>query len=424
MTHRNHHEREFEAFLAGEESELARLYRRLPQSEPDARLDASVLAMARAAVEPQRVNALRHAKTRTRRPWWLVGLSSAAGVVLAAGVAWQMRNAFHDTLPGATSPAVSPAARAEREVVPISAIVPPPEPAAPPEPPPAAPAASRAPPAATPAQATTAAAAAAAPAPAKPAPPPTARTAAHRREVEVISADAADSKDKSLRFEAPPPAAPPPPDAFAEAAPAAPPASEPAANAGGATPAGAGSAGASAQVQAFPGNVPDYNSVERKAAIASGTRRDDYGLSAEAAASDPLAKREQRTRANRQIAREQPAPQLRAEKPAVLGNSSRPPAKLHEAAPLAKAAPPVATETAPPVAAEAVAPGAAAPSAAAAADSAAELQRNARLKPEEWVGKIRDLLRAQRRADALENLALLRRTHPDYVLPEDLRGLR
>ena len=94
MTHRNHHEREFEAFLAGEESELARLYRRLPQAEPDAKLDAAVLGLARAAVEPQRVNALRHAKSRHPRPWWLVGLSSAAGVVLAAGIAWQMRHGF------------------------------------------------------------------------------------------------------------------------------------------------------------------------------------------------------------------------------------------------------------------------------------------------------------------------------------------
>lgn len=390
MTHRNHHEREFEAFLAGEESELARLYRRLPQSEPDAKLDAAVLALARAAVEPQRVNALRHATPRTRRPWWLVGLSSAAGLVLAAGVAWQMRNAFHETLPGATSPAVSPAARAERaerEVVPISAIVPPPEPAAPP----AAPATSHAPPAAAPAQATTAGAGAPAPALAKPAPPPTAKTAAHRRQVEVIGADAADSKDKSLRFDAPPPAATPPPAPLAEAQTAATPANELAANAGGATAAGAGSGSGNAPPQAFPGGVPDYNSVERKAAIASGTRRDDYGLSAEAAAADPLAKREQRAHANRQIAREQPAPQ---------------------------------PEAAPPVASEAVASGAAAPAATAPTDSAAELQRNARLKPEEWAGKIRELLRAQRRADALENLALLRRTHPDYVLPEDLRELR
>lgn len=58
------------------------------------------------------------------------------------------------------------------------------------------------------------------------------------------------------------------------------------------------------------------------------------------------------------------------------------------------------------------------------AERASELQRNARLAPEEWIRKIRELLREQRRADALENLALLRRTHPDYALPEDLRELR
>jgi len=45
-TGRDQFEREFEAFLADEESRLAGVYRKLPQPEPDARLDAAVKAMA------------------------------------------------------------------------------------------------------------------------------------------------------------------------------------------------------------------------------------------------------------------------------------------------------------------------------------------------------------------------------------------
>lgn len=391
MTHRNHHEREFEAFLAGEESELARLYRRLPQTEPDAKLDASVLALARAAVEPQRVNALRHAKTRTRRPWWLVGLSSAAGVVLAAGIAWQMRNAFQETLPGATSPTAPAAARSERDVIPISAILPPPEPAAAPEPPPAPPAPDVFASAPMPAGG-----AAGTAAPAKPAPRAAPTVAAKSKAI----AATADSKDKSIAADTVA-AAPVAQTAAESATPAQPELARHAAVDLGAAPAAeAGFTADKAAPQAFPNSVPNYNSVERKAAIASGTRRDDYGLSAEAAAADPLTKREQRARATRQIARE--------------------PAPPRDAA--------VATEAAPPVAAAptmtAASPAAAAAPADVDAERATELQRNARLAPEEWIRKIRELLREQRRADALENLALLRRTHPDYVLPEDLRELR
>lgn len=43
--------------------------------------------------------------------------------------------------------------------------------------------------------------------------------------------------------------------------------------------------------------------------------------------------------------------------------------------------------------------------------------------PDRQVETIRRLLREGRRAQALEQLAELRRSAPDYVLPEDLAGL-
>jgi hypothetical protein len=71
-------ERELESFL-GDDSRVAALYRRLPKDEPDSRLDAAVLAKARAAVAPRR--------TRSR---WLPAMSAAAALVVAAGLAYRV----------------------------------------------------------------------------------------------------------------------------------------------------------------------------------------------------------------------------------------------------------------------------------------------------------------------------------------------
>ena len=71
-------ERELESFLAEENSRVAALYRKLPRNEPDAELDASVLAMARNAVASQR-----------RRNRWLPAMSAAAVVLIVAGVAYR-----------------------------------------------------------------------------------------------------------------------------------------------------------------------------------------------------------------------------------------------------------------------------------------------------------------------------------------------
>jgi len=97
------------------EAELAALYRQLPASEPGPELDAAVL---RAAAEALRDSALPFERrgnprqsgdrvhpqpaARRRRQRWLFSLSSAATVVLAAGIAWQVHRQ-----PPAEAPATS-----------------------------------------------------------------------------------------------------------------------------------------------------------------------------------------------------------------------------------------------------------------------------------------------------------------------------
>ena len=364
MTQRNHHEREFEAFLAGEESELARLYRRLPQAEPDAKLDAAVLNLARAAVEPQRVNALRHANHRHRRPWWLVGLSSAAGLVLAAGIAWQMQGMQQEPAEALRAPAS--ATQAERDVIPITAITTPaPAPAAVPPPPTSA----------APAEAPSALGNAVA---TPPAPPPAAAaarsrssTAPLRRSVEVVKADEL-AKGEIAQFEAAQPAAtaaaiPPPADEALNARIV----EAQAQNADKRELAKAKDAASTPQPEPFADReVRDYNSVERKAALASGSRRDEYGLSA--------------------------------------GDDGQ--FRPGAAKPAAPAAKPAAESAA------GAGPGS--------MNRSVALQRNAKLAPADWVIAIRSLLRDNRREEALENLDLFKRKHPQFALPQDLRELR
>ncbi len=73
-------ERDLDRLLGEGGGELGSLYRRLPRVEPPRRLDRNVLGQAARAVRG----------TTPRRHRWLVGFGSAAGVVLAAGVAWQI----------------------------------------------------------------------------------------------------------------------------------------------------------------------------------------------------------------------------------------------------------------------------------------------------------------------------------------------
>ncbi|HOV56888.1 MAG TPA: hypothetical protein PLN91_03335 [Rhodanobacteraceae bacterium] len=107
---------ELERLLAGEETATAALYRRLPAAEPDAALDAAVLAMAHRAVNPH-LRATLPARARARlHPWWLA-LGSAAGLVLAAGVAWQLRSTIEqNSRESALRGVVAPAAEGRIEV--------------------------------------------------------------------------------------------------------------------------------------------------------------------------------------------------------------------------------------------------------------------------------------------------------------------
>src|SRR5216110_2540169 len=71
MSNKEQFEREFESFLNEEDSRVAALYRKLPRPEPDAKLDAPVLAMARRAVTTA-------PRMHARTPRWIPALSAAA----------------------------------------------------------------------------------------------------------------------------------------------------------------------------------------------------------------------------------------------------------------------------------------------------------------------------------------------------------
>ena len=95
-------DRDLERLLADDGGELGALYRRLPRAEPPRRLDRSVLGEAARAV---------HGYT-PRRQRWLFGIGSAAGVVLAAGLAWHvgqdaLRRENELPSPAATVPATT-----------------------------------------------------------------------------------------------------------------------------------------------------------------------------------------------------------------------------------------------------------------------------------------------------------------------------
>jgi hypothetical protein len=134
------------------EAELAKLYRQLPQNEPDPALDAAVLRAAAQALAsdeegpavPHERGHRRHPKPHTsspaqpssaegsRRPRRLIALGSAATLVLAAGLAWHMR-AWPPTgsapAPADSAAPVQAAAPAPR-IAPEGAPMPPLEPAA------------------------------------------------------------------------------------------------------------------------------------------------------------------------------------------------------------------------------------------------------------------------------------------------------
>jgi hypothetical protein len=77
----NPNDRDLEDLLRDDGGRLGNLYRRLPRYEPPRRLDRAVLGEAARAVRSGKPP--RHQR-------WIIGAGSAAGIVLAAGIAWRI----------------------------------------------------------------------------------------------------------------------------------------------------------------------------------------------------------------------------------------------------------------------------------------------------------------------------------------------
>jgi len=185
-------DRDLDALLGPGGGELGTLYRRLPQAEPPRRLDRAVLAEAARAV--------RGAGDRPpRRQRWLLGLGSVAGMVLAAGIAWQ---AMPERGVPAAGSAPAPQQTTPAGVIPVEPILAPPP--APSPPPPAPPAVEAAPaPSASPPRARTASPPAIEQkAQARPA-PPAAAPAADAREAPVAESAAAAQRQEAEKAAAP-----------------------------------------------------------------------------------------------------------------------------------------------------------------------------------------------------------------------------
>jgi hypothetical protein len=366
-------EREFESFLKEDDSPLAALYRKLPRQEPDAKLDAAVLAMARRAAP---------AATRVRRPRWIPALSAAAVVMLAAGIAfrigptvWQERDtrALQKTSNenAVSAPAPAPTAGESArpadtdafkdQVAPKAAAAPEPESRAAPPPPASAPAAGYA-------------------AAAKPAP----RAIGNKAETAAKRSDA------------------PVPQAFPmQAAPAE---REKKALESGAV------AGAADAVQSQATGILDGRNGDRK--------RDENAK--EAPEAQTLNLREESAPAP------VTAPVTTTSTTAVPATApaAPPPAAMREE-PINRQAE-TATEQEKQTMRGAPAETLSAPAAAKATRVVPLRSKdpNAQLYPEHWLANIRTMLRENKRDAALRSLAEFRKMYPDYHLPDDLRDLK
>ncbi len=105
-------ERDLESLLDADRGEFGALYDRLSRAEPPRRLDRAVIAEATRAAHGSRAQGSQR---------WMLGIGSVAGVVLAAGIAWQVGREFEsrDSVPDA-----APVDRSAPQVVPVQPISP------------------------------------------------------------------------------------------------------------------------------------------------------------------------------------------------------------------------------------------------------------------------------------------------------------
>jgi hypothetical protein len=311
-------EGELESFLAEENSRVAALYRKLPHHEPDAKLDAAVLAMARSAVASKR-----------SRNYWMPALSAAAIALLVVGISY--RTILQEWRERAT-------AAAQSTINEPAATPPPPKsevqafPAAPEQTPTAAlggATASAPTPAAKPIASDALARRKAADLPRATAAPPLRESIA---QPQAASAAVQNRMDKSAANVAPPPLSD------------------------------------SAPLQQFDANVSPPKEPEKETV--------DAGVSGHAQAEQ------------------------------ALDRAESVPSMLKNASPSAVATP---------------APPASAPAASSAA--AMRIAPGNHLYPEHWIENIEQLLRNNKRDEAIRNLNEFRKQYPDYPLPDDLRDL-
>jgi hypothetical protein len=393
-------EREFAAFLSEEDSRLAALYRKLPQTEPDPRLDATVRAMAQRALNPGLGATPRATSTRLRLGRWLPALGAAAGLVLAAGIAFRLGPSWHGERGQTGAPA--------NDVISVRPI--------------------EAPPAAAP--------------PLSPSSPP--RQAESEGTSPTPAVPAAPSKLQSqAAAEEPKPAAPATVRANAaklqHSA-----ANRPAADAAGAlgTAAEKPEAAGGPQPQAFPPpaqvRVPEIDAVERKEIMATGAWQNLHDHDAAAAEKKPAQPPIDDKEAAVHAKAAEPARQdeLRSVTPALGPAAATPrPAASSATVEQSSAPPPTAGTVAPAAALDAdarpdlsreerAAPGLSDKSAQQQNGKVRSRDPNASVYPEHWLQNIRTMLRDGNRDDALRSLTEFRRMYPDYQLPDDLRDLR
>ena len=291
-------DRDLERLLENDRGEFGAIYDRLARAEPPRRLDRAILAEASRAAVGARA-------PRTQR--WLVGLGSAAGLVLAAGIAWQVGREIETTQPDHA--AGSAAEGRPRAVVPVQPLGPSTESTDPPPPP------AVAPPGLTEARE---------------------REASHRKSDRGRSQERAEAAKRTIAKPQPAPAAPAPAAiADAEMAPANP-APEPEAAKVAAPAAGAGS--------------PSGDGLSSRRAL-------------DAAAGSA--------------------------QPTTSGAGTASPRDRISVTP----------------------------------SSSMQLRSNMQLAPAAWVAEIRRLADAGLRQQAIENIRLFRRMHPDWHLDDDLRRL-